>query len=190
MTVLWRRPVLVGGVGLTFGLWFLESMAHSLAEVSGLVTLGAIAAGAGVWFFQKPTAEIDQASAPVAPVSRTQVDQAFTEVAAAITRLQAEIAAQEKVRPEIVARIPALQSQRQALSKELERQHLRVAVVGGQGVGKTALVQVLQAEGLPTVSPSVSWQDLPALLAAETSTLDADTIAEAQTADAVIFVVA
>ncbi|HEY9861285.1 MAG TPA: DUF697 domain-containing protein, partial [Candidatus Obscuribacterales bacterium] len=57
-------------------------------------------------------------------------------------------------------------------------------------VGKTSLVQVLQAQGLAAVSQPVSWQDLPALLAAETSTLDVDTIAEAKAADAVIFVVA
>ncbi|MBD2121968.1 DUF697 domain-containing protein [Trichocoleus sp. FACHB-262] len=189
MTVLWRRPVLVGGVGLTFGLWFLESMAHSLAEVSGLVTLGAIAAGTGLWFLQKPNAQIAPISAPASPVSRLQVEQSLTEVEDRIQRLQAEVATLDKVRPETIARIPTLKAQLQALTPELERQVLRVAVVGGQAVGKTSLVHVLQAQGL-SLSPSVSWQDLPALLAAETSTLDADTIAEAQTADAVIFVVA
>ncbi|MBD1862157.1 MULTISPECIES: DUF697 domain-containing protein [Trichocoleus] len=188
MTVLWRRPVLVGGVGLTFGLWFLESMAHSLAEVSGLVTLGAIAAGTGLWFLQKPNAQIAPISAPASPVSRLQVEQSLTEVEDRIQRLQAEVATLDKVRPETIARIPTLKAQLQALTPELERQALRVAVVGGQAVGKTSLVHVLQAQGL-SLPPSVSWQDLPALLAAETSTLDADTIAEAQTADAVIFVV-
>ncbi|MBD2098798.1 DUF697 domain-containing protein [Trichocoleus sp. FACHB-591] len=188
MTVLWRRPVLVGGVGLTFGLWFLESMAHSLAEVSGLVTLGAIAAGTGLWFLQKPNAQIAPISAPASPVSRLQVEQSLREVEDRIQRLQAEVATLDKVRPETIARIPTLKAQLQALTPELERQALRVAVVGGQAVGKTSLVHVLQAQGL-SLSSSVSWQDLPALLAAETSTLDADTIAEAQTADAVIFVV-
>lgn len=188
MTVLWRRPVLVGGVGLTFGLWFLESMAHSLSEVSGLVTLGAIAAGAGFWFFQKPTAQIDELIAPASPVSRVQVDQAFKDVESAIARLQAEIATSDKVRPETVTRIPTLQAQLQALATELERPELRVAIVGGQAVGKTALVRVLPAS-LPALSPSVSWQDLPALLAAETLNSDADTIAKAQAADAVVFVV-
>nr|WP_290228301.1 DUF697 domain-containing protein [Trichocoleus desertorum] len=190
MTVLWRRPVLVGGVGLTFGLWFLETMAHSLAEVSGLVTLGAIAAGTGFWFLQKPSAQIAAISAPAAPVSRLQVDQSLAEVEDRIHRLQAEVATLEKVRPETIARIPILEAQLQALTPELERQELRVAVVGGQAVGKTSLVQVLQAQGLAAVSQPVAWQDLPALLAAEASTLDVDTIAEAQAADAVIFVVA
>ncbi|MEP0871765.1 DUF697 domain-containing protein [Trichocoleus desertorum AS-A10] len=189
MTVLWRRPVLVGGVGLTFGLWFLENMVHSLAEVSGLVTLGAIAAGTGLWFLQKPNAQIAPISAPASPVSRLQVKQSLTEVEDRIQRLQAEVATLDKVRPETIARIPTLKAQLQALTPELERQALRVAVVGGQAVGKTSLVHVLQAQGL-SLSSSVSWQDLPALLAAETSTLDADTIAEVQTADAVIFVVA
>ncbi|MGL5194169.1 MAG: hypothetical protein ACRC8Y_11340, partial [Chroococcales cyanobacterium] len=53
MAIKLQRPILIGGLGLSFGLWAMESLNHSWGEAGEFGVLGAIALGAGFWLFKK-----------------------------------------------------------------------------------------------------------------------------------------
>lgn len=51
-----KRPILVGGLGLSASLWLLNIVGHSPvghAFGDGSALMGAIALGTGLWFFKK-----------------------------------------------------------------------------------------------------------------------------------------
>ena len=57
MNTVLQRPLLVGGIGLTLGLWGLDSVSHSLPGMGDLFTLGAMAAGGGYWWYSRRNSE-------------------------------------------------------------------------------------------------------------------------------------
>ena len=48
-----RKPILVGGVSISLGLWFWQSWQESLMEMGELTMMGAMALGAGFWLWQQ-----------------------------------------------------------------------------------------------------------------------------------------
>ena len=48
-----QRPILVGGLGLSFSLWMLDSWHDSIVQVGELGILTALAVGGGLWLLRK-----------------------------------------------------------------------------------------------------------------------------------------
>lgn len=69
MTTKLQRPILVGGIGLSFLLWLGNSMASSAAEFGETTLLGTMALGAGIWWLQRLFPKTTPALAPKIIVS-------------------------------------------------------------------------------------------------------------------------
>ena len=142
MTPVWQKPILIGGLGLTAGTLLLGSLDFSPLhlDLGGMVMWGAIAIGSGFWWLnqRKPAVKLLM---PFQPVDRTAAEKALAEVNARIDKLTAELNLEQA---ETSAPVIRLRQQLADLTKELERTSVRLAIMGGRSVGKTALTQLLQ----------------------------------------------
>ncbi len=174
----WRRSVLIGGVGLSLSLWLLDSLHHTIANL-GIVTPSIVlvgAVGAGLWFSrQRPLPPVQPRR--LALVERGMVERAIDQVRHALTQLETEAA----------TNYPALHQQVADLTAELDRSDLRLAVLGGQAVGKTTLLSALQGAVQTPTQCALHWQDTSPLF---TPATDGESIAAELPADLTLFVIA
>ncbi|MGD1897280.1 MAG: hypothetical protein ACFB16_10070 [Phormidesmis sp.] len=87
-----KRPILVGGLGLSASLWLLNIVGHSPvghALGDGAALIGAIALSAGVWFLQKSKRANLTIEAPLAlkTVDKSAVEKTLAGVEATLTTL-------------------------------------------------------------------------------------------------------
>ena len=184
MAVKLHRPILVGGVGLSFALWLLQSFHHSVGQLGEFGVLGAIALGAGLWMFQQQTSNQIELSSGVSPLDRVTVEKAIAKTENLINQLETETN-----NPDASTQFRQRVTQ---LTTELDRQNIQLAVTGGKSVGKTSLIQALESNWVPQQQQCLNWKETPALFGGT------DTDAEAQTApqalvhrsDLVLFVTA
>ncbi|MCC5642437.1 DUF697 domain-containing protein [Nostoc sp. CHAB 5824] len=136
MVVKLQRPILVGGLGLSFSLWMLQSWHHSIMQVGEFSLLSALAVGGGLWLFQqnRPKSSLEQLDGMV--VDRATVESAIAKAETVINQL-----AQES---ENHTALETLREQIAQLLLELDRQEIKVAVTGGKSVGKSTLIKVLK----------------------------------------------
>ena len=135
MTSLLQRPILVGGLGLTFSVWLLDQFFPVVPDFAGTALWLAIALGSGFWVFQKRGKTLDLK--PLAfSVDRPKVEKALASVEAHINRLAQEISTESKS-------VLKFREQLVHLTTELSRQEIRTAIVGGKSVGKTTLAKLL-----------------------------------------------
>lgn len=139
-----KRPILVGGLGLTASLWAMNAL-HETGLDSATLT-GAIAIGAGIWWWRhRPQGSAAVALAkPPAVVDRTNVEAALAQVATQLTTLASECA---DTGVEVPAQATDLAAQRLALLAALDRDTLRVAIAGTPRTGKTTLLMSLTPGG-------------------------------------------
>ncbi|MBN3894221.1 MAG: DUF697 domain-containing protein [Nostoc sp. NOS(2021)] len=177
MVVKLQRPILVGGLGLSFSLWMLDSWHDSIVQVGEFGLLSALAVGGGLWLFQqnRPKDSLEQLDGML--VDRATVESAIAKAETVINQLAQE-----------AENHPALETLREQVAQlllELDRQEIKVAVTGGKSVGKSTLIQVLK--------PNVKTQNLVSL--EETAPLfreagdnsDAAILAEVAKSDFVLF---
>lgn len=145
MTPLLRRPILVGGLGLTASAWLLHGMHSTLSDFSGTAVWGAIALGSGLWWL-KQQIPAPLRLHPAAPIDRASVEQALATVESRIQQLAVEMTPAVGA-DAVAAPVERFQQAIAALRIELDRPRLRLGVVGGAAVGKTTLAQRL-ARGL------------------------------------------
>lgn len=171
MAVNLRRPILVGGVGLSFALWLLQSWHHSVMVLGEYSAVGAIALILGLWLFKqyrfKSTIQLD-----AAPLNRENVAQAIDRAEAVISHLEKE--AEHEV--------PGLRERISHLHTQINRQEIHVAVTGGKAVGKTTLIQLL--DSWKPHQTQLSWSETPALF----TTTDDEGLKAANSSDLVLFV--
>jgi uncharacterized protein len=162
MTVQLQRPLLIGGIGLTLGLWGLDSISHSLAGVGDLLTLGTIAAGGGYWWYSRRGSK---AQVPLAQVeiNRTTLDRALNQVKLVISQLAIEHPSS--------GQINQLQQELTQAQTNLTRVNRQIAITGGQRVGKSTLMQLLETPALFTKST-----DLATVASADQLALNADLV--------------
>ncbi len=164
-----KRPILVGGLGLSAGLWLMNIVGHSpLGDGSGL--LGMVAVGSGLWWLKQRGGSLVTVEPPLAlgPVDRAAVEKALAEVEARLDMLVKELPAEIKIDQSqpIWAQI---EKQRQAIAQtltSLDRETLKFAVVGNNSTGKTALVSQLSESWLasqPTIAAVTEVQGEDAL---------------------------
>ena len=135
MTSLLQRPILVGGLGLTFSVWLLDQFFPVVPDFAGTALWLAIALGSGFWVFQKRTKKVELKSLAFS-VDRPKVEKALASVEAHINRLAQEISTESET-------VLNLRQQLAQITTELSRQEIRTAIVGGKSVGKTTLAKLL-----------------------------------------------
>jgi uncharacterized protein (DUF697 family) len=130
-----RRPILVGGLGLSFSLWILASWHDSIIQVGELSLLSAIAIGGSLWLFQKNRPQVvQQPDGEI--VDQKTVEMAIAQATATIAQLEAEAVNHPG--------LTALRTQLAQLPLELNRQEIQVAVTGGKYTGKSTVVELLK----------------------------------------------
>ncbi len=178
MTVSFRRPVLIGGVGLSLSLWLLQDLSHSIVQLGEIGVCGAIAVGGGLWLFKQRAKNTNLKLD--APQNRATVEQAIAQVETIVNQLAIE--AEPVAAP--------LRSQVAQLKVLLDREKLNLAVTGGKSVGKTTLIKVL-SQSLPQIANGQTQLiETPPLFTgvAAGEDLEATAKAAALAADMVLFV--
>jgi len=182
MAVKLRRPVLLGGIGLSFSLWFLQSIHDSVAQLSEIGVLGAVALGTGFWFFQQKTSKAIEFSTDSSPLDRETVEVAIAQAERIINQLESETD-----NPETCTQLRQHVAQ---LTTELDRQEIQLAVTGGKGVGKTSLIQVLESTWMPQQQQSLRLKETPPLFVSTDTDVEAEAVTKeiACGSDLVLFV--
>jgi GTPase SAR1 family protein len=183
MAVNLRRPILVGGVGLSLSLWLLQSFHHSVGQLGEFSVLGVLALGTSLWWFGNKRIKNLELSPLTSPVDRETVEQAIAQTELLITQLQTEA--------ENHPAISQLKQQLTQLTTQLERQNIQIAVTGGKSVGKTKLIQALESN-LSQPPQALNWQETPALFVGTDTDAAAEATARAVAlnSDLVLFVTA
>lgn len=177
-----KRPILVGGLGLSASLGLMNIIGYSpLGDGSGL--LGMVALGSGLWWLKQRSGSSVTVEPPLAlgPVDRVAVEKALAGVEARLDTLVKELPAEIKIDQSqpIWAQI---EKQRQAIAQtltSLNRETLKFAVVGNKSTGKTALASQLNE----------TWQKSQPTVAAITEVMGEDALPPTDT-DLVLFVTA
>ncbi|WP_198807066.1 DUF697 domain-containing protein [Leptolyngbya sp. BL0902] len=145
---LWKRPLVVGGLGLSASLWLLE--ASHLSAFDGSTWLSALALGSGVWWWRQRTSGSPASPRPVAApvVDRARVEAQIGDLRSLIETLAKETAfIPESEVPALVVGIPTrmatYEAQCQALAHALDRTNLTGVVLGERRSGKSTLIQHL-----------------------------------------------
>ncbi len=182
MAVNLRRPILVGGVGLSFAFWLLQSWYHSVTKLGEFGLMGAIAIIACLWLFQQYKIKNTPLQLDTTPVDREAVEKAIAQVEAVVSQLETE-AENNVANPVIREKIAQLQAQ-------IERQEIHLAITGGKAVGKTTLVQALKSNWKPQIQSKLYLQETAALFVetANAETIQADALKTAIASDLVLFV--
>ncbi len=180
MVVKLQRPILVGGLGLSFSLWMLQSWHDSIVQVGEFGLVSALAVGGGLWLFQKnrPKNRLEQLDGMV--VDRLTVESAIAKTEAVINQL-----AQES---ENHPALGTLREQVTQLLKELDRQEIKLAVTGGKSVGKTTLIQVLAKNVDLWDTKSLNFCETAPLFQQTGDNSDAAILTEVEKSDFVLFV--
>ncbi|MEH2403730.1 YcjF family protein [Nostoc sp.] len=176
MVVKLQRPILVGGLGLSFSLWMLQSWHDSIVQVGEFGLLSALAVGGGLWLFQqnRPKNSLEQLDGML--VDRATVESAIAKSEAVINQLAQET--------ENHLALKTLREQVAQLLLELDRQEIKVAVTGGKSVGKSTLMQVLQNVETRNF---VSLEETAPLFREVSDNSDAAILAEVAKSDFVLF---
>ncbi|MGJ3244612.1 MAG: slr1306 family protein [Elainellaceae cyanobacterium] len=152
MAVKLRRPILIGGLGLSFGVWIWDSFSPSVLDVGGTLVWGAIAIGSGVWWLKQKS--------PLANESRSSanVELDYGAVRGAIETTEARLNALIDESGDHLDSVTALQTQLTQLNEDLHRTKILIRVVGGTAVGKSSLVSQLTSNWLTEFSKTFPLQ--------------------------------
>ena len=167
-----KRPILVGGLGLSASLGLLNIVGHSPlghALGDGSMLMSAMALGAGFWLFKKskPASLAIEPPLAIGPVDKSAVDSAIETVEATLTQLIAELpeSAKEDTALPVWSQI---EEKRQAIAQlltNLDRKQLSFCVIGNKATGKTTLDSQLseqwQTESVTTISELNGEENLP-----------------------------
>lgn len=174
-----RRPILVGGLGLSFSLWMLQSWHDSLVQVGEFGLLSLLAVGGGLWLLKLNRAKDGSELLDSLPVDRATVEGTIAKAEAVVNQL-----AQEAENHQALA---TLREQVAHLAAELDRQEMIAAVTGGKSVGKTTLIKVLEQNVQMLPATSVQFQETPPLFVEAAENSDCAVLAEANKSDVVLF---
>ncbi len=140
---LWKRPILLGGLGLTAGAWLLHGLDPSVAHLGGTAVWSAIAVGSGFWWLKqfRPSAALVE---PVLQrVDRAKLEKAFQTVETQLVQLVAEQTQNGTAEAAESERVQTLRQQLADLRQTLDRKTLQLTILGGEATGKTTVAQSL-----------------------------------------------
>jgi uncharacterized protein len=175
-----RRPILVGGLGLSFSLWMLENLHHSMVQVGEFGLLSLVAVGGGLWLLKLNRTQDSSELLNSMPLDRVTVEGAIAKVEVVVNQL-----AQEAENHPV---LETLQEQIVHLMSEIDRQEIVATVTGGKSVGKTTLIKVLESSWRQEIQQKVSFQETQPLFVEAGENLDTAVLAQTNTYDIVLFV--
>ncbi|NMF66321.1 slr1306 family protein [Brasilonema octagenarum] len=183
MVVKLQRPILVGGLGLSFSLWMLQNLHHSMVQIGEFGLLSLLAVGGGLWLLKSNRTQDSSRSLSNVPVDRTTVEASIAKAQAVVNQL-----AQETENPLTVG---TLREQLTRLTAELDRQEMIAVVTGGKSVGKTTLIEVLKSSWCQNVETGsfsfVEFQETSPLFVKAGENSDVDVLTHANKSDVVLF---
>ena len=186
MTGLLQRPILVVGIGLSLALWFLDSLQHSLSVLGEISLFALIPVTGGFLWFQSRSRTQPLSPTPTR-LTRDMVQDAIAQVDTILNQLTTEIPNSDTI-PRFQAEISRWKGEHDRASAPVpwhDRESLNISVIGGKGVGKTTLIQVLQSEWISRQKQTITVEEIPALFT-EVNTPDLSRF----TSDLVLFVTA
>lgn len=180
-----KRPILVGGLGLSASLWLMNVVGHSpLGDGSGV--LGLVAVGSGLWWLTQrrgsAAIELDPPLA-IGPVDKAAVEAVVKKIENCLDELTAELPEDTSVDAPIHSQIAEKRAAIASLFKSFDREPLSLAVVGNKAVGKTELIAQLKAES------NADWQSAQSNIA-EIVEVNGEDALPPTGADLVLFVTA
>ncbi|WP_322744609.1 slr1306 family protein [Cuspidothrix issatschenkoi] len=172
-----QRPILVGGLGLSFSLWMLNSWHDSIVQVGEFGLLSALAVGGGLWLLKKNLPQLGEQLNDIV-ADRASVEKAIAQTEVIINQL-----AQEATDHPYLA---ILREKLAQLPLELNRKEISVAVTGGKSVGKSTIIRVLKNA---QILPEISWyfNETVPLFSAVGENSDQLTLSAMQKSDFVLF---
>ena len=171
-----KRPILVGGVGLSFSLWMLESWHDKVMQFGEFSLLSLLAVGGGLWLIKQNRPKRASEQLDEMAIDRATVENTIATSAIAINKLVEEAGDCS----EALQKATLLQEKIPQLEKELDRESIKLTVTGGKSVGKTTLIKVLQNQ-----INSVEFQETSPLFIQGNS--DTAVLEEAVKSDFVLF---
>lgn len=167
-----RRPILITGLGLTASVWLLENLNHSLGSWGTFCVLGIGVAGVGNWWLRQKS--LQGLDFQPGFVDRTTVESALTNVKTVFSQLEQEAKETDGCSQQMQPALDTLQAQIAQVTTEMERDRIRLGVVGGKSVGKTSLFQHLQTEWAVTAGHKLNLRDTPGLFDGSSMSAEAE----------------
>ncbi|AFY99128.1 hypothetical protein Cal6303_0017 [Calothrix sp. PCC 6303] len=158
-----QRPILVGGLGLSFVLWLFSSLQDSLVQVGEVSLLSLIIVGGGLWFLKQNRVPTTIESVENLPRDRATVVSEISQAEVVVNCLANE-----------AENHPLLTNLRQQVSNletEIDRNEIKLAVTGGKSTGKTTLIQTLAANWQPGINQAVSFEETAPLFIQDATNL-------------------
>ncbi|MBD0335016.1 MAG: GTPase domain-containing protein [Cyanobacteria bacterium Co-bin13] len=158
-----KRPILVGGLGLSATLWLLDAVHLHFFDASTL--LSAIALSSGIWWWRRQGGAPQPVEPKLTVADRPAVERAVAQLSALRAALATaiETTLSPTAQASWQAALAAFEQQIADLKTGLERQTLQIGLVGEPLSGKSTLLSHLQngsaAAELGTVS--LNFQELP-----------------------------
>ncbi|MBD2577750.1 DUF697 domain-containing protein [Oscillatoria sp. FACHB-1406] len=175
MAVKLNKPILMGGLGASFGLWLLLNVKESVFQVGEYGLLATMVLGGGFWLLKSRSPAKLPWEAAIAPMTKERVEGAIAQAKTVLAAVQTEVPERD---------LTQLQQTLANLPERLNRKALQLAVTGGKNTGKTALTQLLSAP-----ESEETWIETEPFLVSTEAT-DAAAKVTALTSDLAIFVVA
>lgn len=145
-----RKPILTGGIALSFGLWLWWNIRDTAMEIGELSLVGAIAIGGSFWWLKQ---QWKQKSAPIvisAFPNREKVEAAIAQTRQHLNHLKVEAPDRDNT---------DLEKQCDRLPEGFNRQEIRIAIAGEKLAGKTCLQNILA----DLAWENVTWEEVAPL---------------------------
>ncbi|MEO0887238.1 MAG: DUF697 domain-containing protein [Cyanobacteria bacterium J06648_10] len=154
-----KRPILVGGLGLSASLWLLNIVGHSPvghALGDGSALMMAIALSTGLWFVNKRNKAELVIEPPLAlqSVDRSAVEKVTTAIETTLAKVIDELS-EEAQNDQSQSIWNQLEQKKEAIAdllSNLDRDKLTLSIVGNKSTGKTTLAAYLSGQWQPTCS--------------------------------------
>jgi hypothetical protein len=155
------RPWIIGGLGLAGSIWLLDGITDFLGDWLPAIVIGSGLTWAYVKFQGMPKVVQPMSTRPLTvetvKVAVAQATDIVNQLATEVEDLSIDGSAQN---------LAKLRLQIHSLLNGLDRDEICLAVMGGKGVGKSSLTQLLQRDWIAEVSQQLQIEDTPALFCA------------------------
>lgn len=158
MASLLQRPILLGGLSLTFGVWLLDQFLPIVPDETGTALWATIALGSGIWFIRKQRSQAAKKPWKPTLIDRARVLQAIAATEVRVNQFITEVASEPDTEggspilsESAFAQVNRFRQELATIQTGLERTKVNVAVLGRREVGKSTVGQFLVEQFLGQV---------------------------------------